>query len=75
MLGKDGRKCHKYRLGLEVIRDMYTLAMCGGLVAGISQVAVCAQINKLAMGKEFEDLIVIDKGINRNAKNFLLKGK
>lgn len=70
MLGKDGRKCHKYRLGLEVIRDMYTLAMCGGLVAGISQVAVCAQINKLAMGKKYNDLVIIDKGINRNAKNF-----
>ncbi len=75
MLGKSGRKYHKYRLGLEVIRDMYTLAMCGGLVAGISQVAVCAQINKLAMGKKYDDLVIIDKGINRNAKNFLTKGK
>ena len=75
MQGKSGRSYHKYRLGLEVIRDMYTLAMCGGLVAGISQVAVCAQINKLAMGKKYDDLAIIDKGINRNAKNFLTKGK
>ena len=38
---KSGRKKHKYRLGLEVLRDMHTLAMCDGLVVGISQVAVC----------------------------------
>lgn len=60
----------KYLLGLEVLRDMYSLAVCQGLVAGISQVAICAQINKLAMGKQYEDLIIINKGINKNTRKF-----
>lgn len=64
------RKNHKYRLGLEVLRDMYTLAICDGLVAGISQVAVCAQINKMATGKMYEDLKIINKGIHRNCRMF-----
>ena len=63
-------KNYKYRLGLEVIRDMYTLANCDALVAGISQVAICAQINKLAMEEAYEDVIIIDKGINKNQRNF-----
>lgn len=67
---KCKRKKHKYRLGLEVLRDMYTLAVCDGLVAGISQVAVCAQINKMATGITYEDLKIIDKGINRNNRFF-----
>lgn len=61
---------YKYRLGLEVIRDMYTLAKCDALVAGISQVAICAQINKLAMEETYEDITIIDKGINQNLRNF-----
>lgn len=63
-------KNNKYRLGLEVIRDMYTLAKCSALVAGISQVAICAQINKIAMKEEYEDIEIIDKGINNNLRNF-----
>lgn len=67
---KSERNRHKYRLGLEVLRDMYTLAMCDGLVAGISQVAVCAQINKLSTGEKYEDLKIINKGIYRNCREF-----
>lgn len=67
---KSTRQKHKYRLGLEVLRDMYTLAACDGLTAGVSQVAVCAQINKLAMGKQYRDLKIIDKGICRNHRGF-----
>lgn len=67
---KNSRKKHKYLLGLEVIRDMYSLSMCSGLVAGISQVAVCAQINKLARGEHYRDLIIINKGLNINGHKF-----
>lgn len=67
---ENSRKNHKYLLGLEVIRDMYSLAICQGLIAGISQVAICAQINKLAMGHRYEDLVIIDKGINKNSRIF-----
>lgn len=67
------RENHKYLLGLEVIRDMYTLSICSGLVAGISQVAVCAQVNKVSYGRKYEDLKIIDKGIYRNAHAFIRK--
>ncbi len=65
------RDKHKYLLGLEVIRDMYTLSKCTGLVAGISQVAICAQINKLSRGEKYEDLRIIDKGIYKNSHLFV----
>lgn len=71
---KGKRKAHKYFLGLEVIRDMYTLSMCTGLVAGISQVAICAQIYKLAQGEHYRDLSIIDKGINVNHHSFIRHG-
>lgn len=69
------RKNHKYLLGLEVIRDMYTLSMCDGLIAGISQVAICAQINKLARHEAYEDLSILDKGIYHNQRGFQRKVK
>lgn len=68
---KNSRKQHKYLLGLEVIRDMYTLSKCSGLVAGISQVAICAQIHKLAGKQSYEDIKVIDKGIYQNGHSFI----
>lgn len=72
--GKGRRKAHKYFLGLEVIRDMYALSRCKGLIAGISQVAICAQIHKLARGEHYHDLKIIDKGINVNHHNFIRHG-
>lgn len=72
--GKGKRKAHKYLLGLEVIRDMYALSMCKGLIAGISQVAICAQIHKLARGEHYNDLRIIDKGINVNHHSFIRYG-
>ncbi|MDE7324007.1 MAG: hypothetical protein K2N73_15100 [Lachnospiraceae bacterium] len=68
---KNSRKNHKYLLGLEVIRDMYTLSVCSGLVAGVSQVAICAHINKLARGEHYEDIKIIDKGLNDNSHIFM----
>ena len=58
------RENHHYRLGVEVLRDMYTLASCNGLVAGLSQVSFAARIQKKSSGKDYTDLVVIDKGIN-----------
>lgn len=68
---KDVRCNHKYYLGLEVIRDMYTLSKCTGLVAGVSQVAICAQINKLARKEHYENLKIIDNGLNENNHIFM----
>lgn len=64
------REQNKYLLGMEVIRDMYTLAMCAGLVAGVSQVSICAQIHKLSKKEKYMDKIIIDKGIYSNQKLF-----
>lgn len=68
---KNSRKQHRYLLGLEVIRDMYTLSKCSGLVAGVSQVAICAQIHKLACRQRYEDIKIIDKGIYKNGHMFI----
>lgn len=63
------RENHHYLLGYEVLRDMYTLAMCDGLIAGLSQVSYAARIQKKSMGKEYQDLFILDKGINYHKKN------
>ncbi len=64
------REQNKYLLGLEVIRDMYTLSMCTGLVAGVSQVAICAQIHKMSKKEKYVDKVIIDKGVYSNQKFF-----
>lgn len=58
------RENHHYLLGLEVLRDMYTLAACDGLVAGLSQVSYAARIQKKSTGCEYRNLVILDKGIN-----------
>lgn len=64
----SNRENHHYMLGLEVLRDMLTLSRCDGLVAGLSQVSIAARIQKASYEKEYEDLIIIDKGINYHQK-------
>ncbi len=64
MHSKSQRENHHYLLGVEVLRDMYTLASCNGLVAGLSQVSFAARIQKKSGGEDYKDLVVIDKGIN-----------
>ena len=55
-------------LGVEVLRDMYSMAECDGLVAGLSQVSYAARIQKKSMGSEYEDLVILNKGINYHQK-------
>lgn len=62
------RKDHHYKLGVEVLRDMYTLAACGGLVAGLSQVSYAARIQKKSTGHNYRDLSILNKGINYHQK-------
>lgn len=62
------RENHHYLLGLEVLRDMYTLASCHGLVAGLSQVSYAARIQKKSTGKDYQDLVILNKGINYHQK-------
>lgn len=63
------RENHHYLLGYEVLRDMYTLAACDGLIAGLSQVSYAARIQKKSTGKEYRSLVILEKGINYHKKN------
>ena len=59
------RSLHYYKLGLEVIRDVYTLASCDSLICGLSQVAFAARYVKISMGREYNTLKIIDHGIKK----------
>ena len=79
---ESNRPLHHYRLGLEVLRDVYTLANCDGLVCGLSNVSFAARYINLALEKKYEDLIILDNGITKidsqtakKAKSQLLKKK
>lgn len=69
MKSEAQRENHHYLLGLEVLRDMMTLAECEGLIAGLSQVSYSARIQKKSYGKEYEDMSVLFKGINAHGEN------
>ena len=64
----DGRENHKYKLGLEVIRDMQLLAECDGIIGGYSNVCITAQIVKKSKFLEYEYINIIDKGFNSAGK-------
>ena len=66
---KDNRKFHHYKLGYEIVRDMYTLSLCDGLVAGKSNVSCLANIFKISRKEKYEDMIIIDNGMNSNDRN------
>ena len=63
------REHHHYMLGLEVLRDMYTLAMCNGLIAGKSQVSICALIEN-RNHKVYEYVEILDDGYNTNKEHY-----
>ncbi|SKB66352.1 hypothetical protein SAMN06296386_103261 [Lachnospiraceae bacterium] len=65
----DDRPLHHYNLGLEVLRDMETLAHCSALIAGQSQVSLAARITRSGRGDKYRDLILLDHGIVKNGKN------
>lgn len=64
----NSRKNHKYLLGLEVLRDMYSLSKCDGLVAGMSNVSLTARIMKRSNGEEYNFLNMINHGFNTTNK-------
>lgn len=67
---ESSRTEHHYLLAYEVLRDMLTLSACDGLIAGISQVSICARIAKASTGKEYSFLHIIDNGKNYNNNKF-----
>lgn len=64
---KNDRPLHHYKLGLEVLRDTYTLASCDSLLCGLSQVSFTARYINVALGRSFKELVILDKGINATA--------
>jgi len=58
------RKHHKYKMGMEVLRDAETLVHCQGLIAGLSNISTYVQIKKKVFGERFEILLIDNKGIN-----------
>ncbi|WP_146153786.1 O-fucosyltransferase family protein [Enterocloster lavalensis] len=67
--GEIQRKQHHYRLGKEIIKDVYTLAACDGLVCSASYVSYMARIVKMASGKSYQTINSISstkrtKGMN-----------
>ena len=67
---QNTRERHHYLLAYEVLRDMLTLAACDGLIAGVSQVSICARIAKASEGKAYSYVHIIDNGKNYNANKF-----
>jgi hypothetical protein len=62
------REYHHYLLGREVLRDMYTLAVCDGFIAGISQVSIATRIAKVSLNEKFEYFRLIDNGFTESGK-------
>lgn len=67
------RENNGYYLGWEVLRDVYTLAACNGLVSGLSQVSFYARIVKYAQNEEFDYAVEIDHGMNTQRDKDKLK--
>ena len=62
----DNRQFHKYKLGLEVLRDIYTLANCNGFICGMSQVSFAARYINRALERKFDDFVLIDRGVHQS---------
>jgi hypothetical protein len=62
---KDNRENHKYRLGLEILRDIVALSKADMLVAGLSQVSYCARFFKSSSDLKYSELVILDKGIHK----------
>ena len=64
ILEERTRENDGFLLGREVLRDMYALSICKGLVAGLSQVSFMARITKYSMDDKYDYIQIIDKGVN-----------
>ena len=59
-----------YKMGLDVLTDMYTLANCGGLISGLSQVSLFARIFNKSFDSQYVYDKIVSKAINKNTKEF-----
>lgn len=66
----SNRERHEFMLGLEVLRDVYTLADCSGLVASVSNVPTLARVIKKARNMEYHDCRILYLGENQSGRKF-----
>ena len=57
------RPFHFYKLGLEVLRDAYTLGYCSSLIGSLSNVALTARLINYSRGNNYDEIEIFDKGI------------
>lgn len=57
-----------YNLGLDVIGDMAALSKCGGIISGMSQVALISRVYKKSKNELYRYDQIISKGINKKGK-------
>lgn len=55
----------KYEIGLDILKDVYTLVRCDGLICGISQVSIAVRYIKRSLDEEYRDLRIIKSDINK----------
>ena len=68
---KSDRENHHYKLGLEVLRDQYTLTNCTGIVCGYSNITFIARVMRRAwFDQNWEDYCLIDNGLFHNDNSF-----
>lgn len=67
--GESKREKHHYRLGLEIIRDVYTMASCTGFVCGMSYVGYIVQVIKKSQKERFEILYQIKTKLRKRGWN------
>ena len=65
---ENERSLHHYKLGLEILRDIYTLACCDSLICGMSKVSITARYINRALEKNYDEFVLIDNGINKTGK-------
>lgn len=68
---KSERANHHYKLGLEVLRDQYTLTQCEGIICGYSNITFIARVMRRAwFDREWEDYCLINNGLFHNRNSF-----
>ena len=67
---ESDRKYHHYLLGYEIARDMFTLSLCDGLVAGKSSVVFMSHLYKRSREEDYAYMRIIDNGNYVNGKEY-----
>ena len=67
-IGEEPRKNHKHMLVNEVMLDMLSLSYCDVLIGSKSNVVYNAILYKKSRNERYENVIILDYGINKRGK-------